>query len=118
MNLEIGDILLTRNEGGDEIENPTPGYYNHTAIYIGGGKIIEAQAHVRDGKWSSNKEDPGAVILADEEEFFKLMRILKFKDFFNKPEIRKKSKELSSQILAEQELEQKNALMQNCVHSF
>lgn len=80
MNLEIGDILLTRNEGGDEVENPTPGYYNHAAIYIGDGKIIEAKAHVRDGKWSSNKEDPGAVILADEEEFFKrypIIRILR-----------------------------------------
>ena len=77
MNLEIGDILLTRNEGGDEVENPTPGYYNHAAIYIGNDEIIEAQAHVKNGKWSSNKRDPGAVILADLNEFMKRYPIIK-----------------------------------------
>jgi hypothetical protein len=77
IDLEIGDILLTRNEGGDEIENPTPGYYNHAAIYIGDNKILEAQAHIKDGKWSSDKNLPGSVILADTNEFINRYPIIK-----------------------------------------
>lgn len=38
-----GDIFLTRNIGIDETENKTFGFWNHSAIYVGNGHIIEAQ---------------------------------------------------------------------------
>jgi len=38
-----GDILLTRNMGGDEA-NPSPGYYNHSAIISNDNWVVEAQA--------------------------------------------------------------------------
>ena len=44
-NRKPGDVYITRNleehEGGPG--NATPGHWNHTAIYIGNGVIIEAQ---------------------------------------------------------------------------
>ena len=36
-----GDFILTRN-AGDERNNPSPGWWNHSAVYIGDGKIVEA----------------------------------------------------------------------------
>ena len=41
--LKAGDILLTRNAGGEQF-NESPGYYNHTAIFAGGNWVVEAQA--------------------------------------------------------------------------
>ena len=38
--LQPGDIFLTRKDKS----NFTPGYWNHTAIYVGGNDIVEAQA--------------------------------------------------------------------------
>ena len=40
--LKPGDIFLTRNAGG-EAANPSPGYYNHTAIMGENNWVIEAQ---------------------------------------------------------------------------
>lgn len=40
---KLGDIFLTRNMGDDGEDNPSPGYFNHCAIYIGDNQIIEAQ---------------------------------------------------------------------------
>ena len=40
--LKPGDILLTRNAGGEE-GNPSPGYYNHTAILGENNWVIESQ---------------------------------------------------------------------------
>jgi cell wall-associated NlpC family hydrolase len=37
-----GDIFITRN--AREEDNATPGYWNHTAIFVGRGLIVEAQA--------------------------------------------------------------------------
>ncbi len=54
--LQPGDILLTRNEL--EEENRSPGYWNHSAVYVGDNTVVEAQ----DG--------PGEVIVADWEEFY------------------------------------------------
>ena len=51
-----GDVLLTRNAGG-EGANPTPGWYNHASVYIGGGLVVEAQ------------RQPGRVIVSDWREF-------------------------------------------------
>ena len=42
MNLEIGDILLTRH--ADEEKNTSPGHWNHAAMYVGESTIVEAQA--------------------------------------------------------------------------
>jgi uncharacterized protein YycO len=42
MQVEAGDILLTHNT--DEVGNDSPGFWNHAAIYVGEGKVIEAQA--------------------------------------------------------------------------
>ena len=39
---KLGDIFITRNEGGDFRINRTPGYWNHAAILTVGG-IVEAQ---------------------------------------------------------------------------
>ena len=39
--MKTGTILISRNQ--DETENATPGYWNHCAIYIDGGIVIEAQ---------------------------------------------------------------------------
>lgn len=36
-----GDVLATRN--ATEEENSTPGYWNHLAIYVGDGQVVEAQ---------------------------------------------------------------------------
>jgi len=54
--LQPGDLFLTRNAGGEEA-NPTPGNWNHCAVYAGGTQVVEAQA------------DPGKVILSDLDEF-------------------------------------------------
>ncbi len=40
---KLGDIFLTRNMGDDGENNPSPGYFNHTAIYIGDNQVVEAQ---------------------------------------------------------------------------
>lgn len=42
MSFELGDVFLTRNL--NEEDNTSPGYWNHTAIYIGGNIIVEAQS--------------------------------------------------------------------------
>lgn len=39
--MQIGTVLISRNL--DEIENTSPGYWNHCAIYVGGPIIIESQ---------------------------------------------------------------------------
>lgn len=76
MRLLPGDILLTRN-AGDETANPSPGYFNHAAMYVGEWLIVEAQAHVEDGRWSDNKRAPGAVITADTVEFLERYPIIR-----------------------------------------
>jgi len=38
---KIGDMYVTRNT--DEVGNPTPGYWNHCAMYVGKGQVVEAQ---------------------------------------------------------------------------
>lgn len=38
-----GDVFLTRNIGLDESNNPSPGLFNHSAIYVGNGVVVEAQ---------------------------------------------------------------------------
>jgi len=43
MNYLPGDIFLTRSIGVNEADNPSPGHFNHTAIYYGDDKIIESQ---------------------------------------------------------------------------
>lgn len=40
--LKPGDVLLTRNAGGEEA-NPSPGYYNHIAIMGENNWVIESQ---------------------------------------------------------------------------
>lgn len=42
LEVKPGDILLTRNAGGEE-NNESPGYYNHTAIIAPLNWVIEAQ---------------------------------------------------------------------------
>lgn len=42
INLEVGDVFLTRNDGNDTI-NSSPGYWNHSALYIGNDIMMEAQ---------------------------------------------------------------------------
>ena len=37
-----GTVLVSRN--ADERENTSPGYWNHTAVYIGNQQIVESQA--------------------------------------------------------------------------
>ncbi len=64
-NLIEGATFLTRNAIG----NNTPGYYNHTAIYCGRGRVVEAQTHVHNGRITSDRTKPGGVILTDLEEF-------------------------------------------------
>ena len=66
--LQVGDILLTRNAGGEK-ENPSPGWYNHAAIVTEDG-VVEAQAHVKDGQWTDDTTAPGAVIVAEPNEFW------------------------------------------------
>ena len=66
--LQVGDIMLTRNAGGED-ENPSPGWYNHAAIVTEAG-VVEAQAHVRNGQWTDDKTAPGAVILSKPTEFW------------------------------------------------
>ena len=82
MNLQPGDILLTRNAGG-EAENPSPGWFNHAAMYVGDGRIVEAQAHVENGKWSDNPDAPGEVIEADEAEFIERYPIIRVRRLLN-----------------------------------
>ena len=41
--LQPGDVFLTRNKEGGEWGNETPGHWNHAAMYVGDGAIIEAQ---------------------------------------------------------------------------
>jgi len=52
-----GDVLLTRNS--EEVGNPSPGHWNHTAICVGDEKIVEAQAAPFN-----------EVILSDWSEFY------------------------------------------------
>ena len=42
VDLQPGDILLTRNAGGER-ENRSPGWFNHAAMYVGDGIVVEAQ---------------------------------------------------------------------------
>lgn len=56
-----GDIILTRNLL--ESDNNSPGWFNHTSIYVGSG-IVEAQ------------EKPNAVILSDTQEFYNRYPVL------------------------------------------
>jgi hypothetical protein len=42
--LKPGDILLTRNAGGEEM-NGSPGYFNHTAILASDNWVVEAQQY-------------------------------------------------------------------------
>ena len=51
-----GDIFITRNLLDEQ--NETPGYWNHAAIYIGNGLILEAQPA------------PNAVIISKVQEFY------------------------------------------------
>lgn len=55
-NLKPGDIILTRNE--NEEDNGSPGYWNHTSIYVEQG-VVEAQAEPWD-----------TVKFSEIEEFF------------------------------------------------
>jgi len=68
--LEPGDIFLTRNAGDNEEEdNATPGYWNHAAMYVGNDYVVEAQA------------EPDAVIYADLDEFwtrYPLIKVLRY----------------------------------------
>ena len=50
-----GDIFVTRN--ATEAENSSPGYWNHVAVYVGNGLVVEAQG------------EPGKVIYSDLAEF-------------------------------------------------
>ena len=43
MEVRSGDLFLTRNAGG-EANNPSPGYYNHAAIFATNNWVVEAQA--------------------------------------------------------------------------
>lgn len=38
----VGTVLLSRNH--DESQNRTPGYWNHLAMFVGNGEIVESQA--------------------------------------------------------------------------
>lgn len=67
----IGDIIVTRNEGGDGRGSPnsTPGYWNHCAIMTSVG-VVEAQAHVSEaGDPVDDHKRPGRVILTPWREF-------------------------------------------------
>lgn len=61
------DLILSRNAGGEEA-NPSPGHWNHAALAISATEILEAQAHVRDGRISDDPADPGSVIVTPWEE--------------------------------------------------
>ena len=76
MNFKPGNIFLTRN-AGDERSNPTPGYFNHAAIYVGNNTVVEAQMHVNNGKWSDDTKFPGAVIKSDLDEFWNRYPIIR-----------------------------------------
>ena len=79
MNIQPGDILLTRN-AGDERSNQTPGYFNHAAVYAGDQIVIEAQMYVKDGKCSDDPQFPGAIIKSDFKEFwdrYPIIRVLR-----------------------------------------
>jgi len=39
-----GDVFATRNIGSDESQNESPGFFNHLAIYVGDGIVVESQA--------------------------------------------------------------------------
>jgi len=55
-----GDILLSRNLGDDEENNATPGYWNHSGIYVGNDRVVEAQSPPWGGK----------VLLSHKIEYF------------------------------------------------
>jgi uncharacterized protein YycO len=55
--LQPGDLFLTRNAGDDKEANPTPGHWNHCAVYAGDSRVVEAQA------------GPGKVIVSELDEF-------------------------------------------------
>ena len=55
--LQPGDLFLTRNAGEGEENNPTPGHWNHCAVYAGGAQVVEAQS------------GPGKVITSVLDEF-------------------------------------------------
>lgn len=42
MAYELGDVFLTRNLL--EEDNTSPGYWNHSAIYVGSNTVVEAQS--------------------------------------------------------------------------
>jgi len=50
---QAGDIYITRNT--DAVGNRSPGYWNHCAMFVGDGMIIEAQ------------EKHGVIVVAPEE---------------------------------------------------
>ena len=54
--LQPGDIFVTRNL--KEEDNTSPGYWNHSAIYVGEDTIVEAQP------------DPNKVITIGVQEFY------------------------------------------------
>jgi uncharacterized protein YycO len=56
MNIEAGDILLTRH--ADEAKNTSPGHWNHAAMYVGNNTVVEAQ------------EGPDAVLSVDWPAFY------------------------------------------------
>jgi uncharacterized protein YycO len=91
LDLEPGDIFITRNAGDDEkTDNPTPGWYNHAAVYAGEWTVIEAQRHVENGRWTSDKTKPGAVITAVLHEFWHRYPIIRVRRLNALPEVRQK----------------------------
>jgi hypothetical protein len=76
MHLQPGDILLTRNAGGED-QNRSPGWFNHAAMYVGDGIVVEAQMHVADGKWTDDTTQPGGVIESDVDEFLNRYPIIR-----------------------------------------
>ena len=66
--LQPGDLFLTRNAGDDKEANPTPGHWNHCAVYAGGTQVVEAQS------------GPGKVIVSGLDEFltrYPLIRVMR-----------------------------------------
>ena len=41
-NIPLGTVLVSRNK--DEKDNTSPGYWNHLAVYVGDGCVVESQA--------------------------------------------------------------------------
>jgi uncharacterized protein YycO len=75
--VQVGDMFLTRNF--KEEDNSSPGHWNHVAMYVGGGYVVEAQ------------EKPNAVIKVAFEDFwcrYPEILVLRYKKVT--PEIQKK----------------------------